>query len=218
MSPTLFRPAAWLGLLSLVLSAAVAVAQDTTPPPTSAITDVAVTTGTLVVDVKAFRSEKDLPKKVVKQLEKGGLEWGVRDRQLVFTMVAKQFIDFPISHLTRYGASETITLPAGEYKITGIGLELSTAFSVEKILEKGAYVNEDVVVFAIEPGKTTTLSIVPEIKIDRTFAVNFWVPSIMTSVVDEAGTAGEAVSLNDRRETSITWPNYSGPLKFVSRK
>lgn len=34
--------------------------------------------GTLVVDVQAFTSEKELPKKVDKQLRNGGLEWGVR--------------------------------------------------------------------------------------------------------------------------------------------
>ena len=174
-------------------------------------------TGTLVVDVLPFRSEKDLPKKVVKQLEKGGLEWGIRDRQLVFTMVAKQHIDFPVMHLTRYGSNESLTLPVGEYRVTGIGLEMNTAFSVEKVLEKGAYVNEDIVVFKIEPGKTTTLSIVPQIMIDRTFVLNFWMPSMMASVND--GTATTApISLNDRNDRSITWPNYNGPLKFTPKK
>lgn len=209
------RPGVWAGLLSLLAFASAAQAQS--PEAPTETTPAQVGTGTLVVDVKPFQSEKDLPKKVVRQLQNGGLEWGIRDNDLVFTMVAKQYIDFPISHLTRYGTSETLTLPAGEYRITGIGLEMNTAFSVEKVLEKGAYVNENIVVFRIEPGKTTTLSIVPQIMIDRTFAVNFWMPSMLTSVSDGTTTT-EPVALNDRHEHSIIWPNYTGPLKFVPKK
>ena len=206
------KPAAWAILFSLFLFAPMTQAQSASPVPPAQ-----TATGTLVIDVKPFQSEKDLPKKVVRQLEKGGFEWGQRDQQLVFSTVAKQFIDFPITHLTRFGTSETLSLPAGEYHITGIGLEMNTAFSVEKVLEKGAYVNENIVVFRIEPGKTTTLTIVPQIMIDRTFAVNFWVPSMMTSVNDGTTTT-VPVALNDRNEHSIAWPNYAGPLKFVSKK
>lgn len=209
------RPGVWAGLLSLLAFASAAQAQS--PEAPTETTPAQAATGTLVVDVKPFQSEKDLPKKVVRQLQNGGLEWGIRDNDLVFTMVAKQYVDFPISHLTRYGTSETLTLPAGEYRITGIGLEMNTAFSVEKVLEKGAYVNENIVVFRIEPGKTTTLSIVPQIMIDRTFAVNFWMPSMLTSVSDGTTTT-EPVALNDRNEHSIIWPNYTGPLKFVPKK
>lgn len=209
------RPGVWAGLLSLLAFASAAQAQS--PEAPTETTPAKVGTGTLVVDVKPFQSEKDLPKKVVRQLQNGGLEWGIRDTDLVFTMVAKQYIDFPISHLTRYGTSETLTLPAGEYRITGIGLEMNTAFSVEKVLEKGAYVNENIVVFRIESGKTTTLSIVPQIMIDRTFAVNFWMPSMLASVSDGTTTT-EPVAVNDRNEHSIIWPNYTGPLKFVPKK
>ena len=93
-------------------------------------------TGTLMAEVAQFTSEKELPKKVDKQLRNGGLEWGIKDTRMVFTMVAKQFIDPPINHLTRYGQSETVTLPAGTYHVTGIGLEMTTGFSVQKILDK----------------------------------------------------------------------------------
>ena len=74
-------------------------------------------TGTLVVEVKPFRSDRELPAKAVEQLKSGGLEWGLRDGKIVFTMVGKQFIDFPINHLTRYGQQESVSLPAGEYRI-----------------------------------------------------------------------------------------------------
>ena len=174
--------------------------------------------GTLVVDVQAFTSEKELPKKVDKQLRNGGLEWGVKDGQVVFTMVAKQFIDFPINHLTRYGQSESLALPAGEYRVTGIGLEMTTAFSVQKILDRGAFVNEDAMSFTIEAGKTTTLSIKPVIYKDATFAVNFWMPTLMASAKTEGATeATPETALNRRGTSSIARPQYNGPLKFVAK-
>jgi hypothetical protein len=173
--------------------------------------------GQLVVDVSPFTSEQTLPKKVDKQLRSGGIEWGVKDGLLVFTMVAKQFIDYPINHMTRYGQSETIELPAGDYRITGIGLEMTTAFSVQKILDKGAYVNEDVVAFRIEPGQTTTLHIKPVIYKDATFAVNFWMPTLMASLSTNGDSASPEIALNKRLPTSIRWPDYKGPLKFVAR-
>jgi hypothetical protein len=172
-------------------------------------------TGTLVVNVKQFTSEKELPKKVDKQLKNGGLEWGIKDDLLVFTMVSKQFIDYPLNHMTRYGQSESMTLPAGQYRVTGIGLEMSAGFSVQKILDRGAFVNENVLSFTIEPGKTTTLSINPVIYKDAAFVVNFWMPTLMASAQTEAG-ASEEKALNTRSESSVAWPQYTGPLKFVA--
>ncbi len=172
--------------------------------------------GTLVVDVKPFTSQRDLPKKVVRQLESGALEWGVRGGQVVFSLVNKRFIDFPLNQMTRYGQQETLSLPAGEYKVTGIGLEMTTGFSVDKILERGAFVNEDVLMFRIEAGGTTTLSINPVIYRDATFAVNFWMPTLNASVLVGEEASPEA-SINTRGPASIAWPNYTGPLKFVSR-
>ncbi|NDK38518.1 hypothetical protein DT603_06635 [Pseudoxanthomonas gei] len=181
------------------------------PPPSSK-----TGTGTLLVDIKPFSSEKELPKKVDKQLRSGGLEWGIRDNLIVFTMVNKQFIDFPISHLTRYGQSETLTLPAGEYRITGIGMEMTAGFNVQKILDRGAFVNNDVVVFRIEEGKATTLSINPVIKKDNAFVVDFWMPTMLASVAGN-GVKGEEKALNVRGDASIAWPQYTGSLKFVAK-
>lgn len=179
-------------------------------------TAVPAATGMLMLEIKPFNSEKPLPKKVDKQLRNGGLEWGVKDNQVVFTMIGKQFLDFPINHMTRYGQSESLALPAGDYRITGVGLEMSTAFSVQKILDKGAFVNENVLAFRIEPGKTTTLSINPVIYKDATFAVNFWMPTLMASVRTDADATNEK-ALNGRSETSIAWPDYKGSLKFVAK-
>jgi hypothetical protein len=173
-------------------------------------------TGTLVVNINTFSSEKPLPKKVEKQLKNGGLEWGIKDDLVVFTMVGKQFIDYPINHMTRYGQSESLQLPAGQYRITGIGLEMSAGFSVQKILDRGAFVNENVVIFTIEPGKTTTLQINPVIYKDNAFVVNFWMPTLMASVKTDAA-ASEEKALNTRGDSSIAWPDYKGPLKFVAK-
>ena len=172
--------------------------------------------GTLNVEIKPFTSEKELPKKVDKQLKSGGLEWGMRDNQLVFTMVNKQFIDFPINHMTRYGQSESFELPAGDYKVTGIGMEMTAGFNVQKILDRGAFVNQDVITFRIEPGKTTTLSINPVIKKDNAFVVDFWMPTMMASINDGTVSSAEK-ALNARVDTSIAWPQYAGPLKFVAK-
>ena len=173
-------------------------------------------TGTLVVEVKPFRSDRELPAKAVEQLKSGGLEWGLRDGKIVFTMVGKQFIDFPINHLTRYGQQESVSLPAGEYRVTGIGLEMHTSFSVKKVLERGAFFNEDAVVFRIEPGRTTTLSIDPVIGKDAIFGSTFYVPTLLASIVGDAD-ATTPVPLNVRGPASIAWPQYTGPLKFVAK-
>ncbi|MBL8299708.1 MAG: hypothetical protein JNN30_15335 [Rhodanobacteraceae bacterium] len=173
-------------------------------------------TGTLNFEVKPFTSEVELKPKIQSQLESGGIEWGVKDGQVVITMVNKRFVDFDISHMTRFGKSEQVTLPAGNYRVTAIGLEMHTAFSVEKVLNKGAYVNEDVLSFSIEEGKTTTLSVLPVIRKDMTFFVKWYMPALLTSVVTDAGSGSEKV-INARGEGSIAWPKYSGALKFVAK-
>jgi hypothetical protein len=204
-------------MAGLLMQAGMLVGAPAWAQETASTVDPAMAMGTLVVDIKPFTSEKELPKKVNRQLESGALEWGIRDRQLVFTLVNKRFIDFPVSHMTRYGQQETLSLPAGEYKVTGVGLEMTTSFSVEKVLERGAFVNEDVLVFRIEPGKTTTLAINPVIRRDATFAVNFWMPTLMTRAVTDAAETPET-ALNTRGPSSIAWPDYTGPLKFVAKK
>lgn len=211
MKNTLFASAL---LMLACLSTPAANAQGATVEATAAVPPPA--TGTLLVDIKPFTSEKELPKKVDKQLRSGGLEWGIRDNLLVFTMVNKQFIDFPISHMTRYGQNETLTLPAGDYRVTGIGMEMTAGFNVQKILDRGAFVNNDVVSFRIQPGKTTTLSINPVIRKDNAFVVDFWMPTMLASVPSESG-PGEEKALNTRGDASIAWPQYAGPLKFIAK-
>lgn len=174
-------------------------------------------TGSLLVQIKPFTSEVKLKKKVLAQLESGAIEWGIEDDLLVFTMVNKRFIDFNVNHMTRYGQDETIELAPGDYRITGIGLEMVTAFSPEKVLEKGAFLNEDVLSFRIEAGKTTTISINPIIRGDMTFLVKWYMPALMTRITHEGEAEGPEVAVNLRTGASLAWKDYSGPLKFSAK-
>lgn len=204
----------WMAPLLALALGLPAAAQDTAAAPAAAEAP-AATTGTLVMQVKPFTSEVELKKKVLAQLESGGLEWGIEGDLLVVTMVNKRFVDFDLNHMTRYGTEETLTLPAGDYRITGIGLEMVTAFSPQKILDKGAFLNEDVMGFRIEAGKTTTIAINPIIRRDMTFLIKWYMPALMTRIVTEAG-EGEEVAINLRGENSVPWRDYNGPLKFKS--
>ena len=213
---------AGMALLGAMAFGAMARAQDTAAAPAAPVPATATHagtdtgTGTLVVEANPFTSEKPLPPKIETQLKSAALEWGVRDHQLVFSTVAKQFLDFPSSHMLRYGRRETLTLPAGEYRITGIGLEASFGFNVQKILNKGAFVNEDVVSFRIEPGKTTTLSINPVYGSDTAGLVAFYLPTLLATERADNGRRAEQAH-NVRGEHSIAWPDYHGPLKFVAK-
>lgn len=175
-------------------------------------------TGKLRVEILPFSSEIELKEKVKKQLESGGLEWGAKDGQLVFTMVNKRFINFDLPHFTRYGTDETKELPAGEYTVTGIGLIPSTAFSPEKILAKGAYFNDKIMAFAVEEGKTTTVKVRPVIRKNATFFLNFFLPELLVSIAQEDAEFGPEVSIIAKTESSVPWPAYNGPLKFQAAK
>ena len=175
-------------------------------------------TGTLVVDIKPFHSERELPKKVETQLKNGGLEWGQRDGQLVFSSMNKRFIDFPLNHITRFGQSESLQLAPGEYTVTGIGLNVSMGFNPQKIVDRGGYINEHVMKLHIEAGKTTTLSIDPVIFRDGAFVIDIYQPTLNATVTAPDGsTSAEPVGLNRQSETSVNWGKYNGPLKFVAK-
>ncbi len=170
-------------------------------------------TGTLIVDIAPFSSEVELKKKVQKQLESGGIEWGQKDDRIVFTMVNKRFINFDLPQFTRFGEHKVLEIPAGDYRVTCIGLVFHTAFSVEKVLSKGGYFNEDIITVRVEAGKTTTLAIKPVIRKQATFFLNFFVPELLATVsIDDA--TSEPVSLNAQGPQSIKWDDYTGNLKF----
>lgn len=175
-------------------------------------------TGKLLVDIQPFSSEIELKEKVKTQLESGGLEWGVKDGLMVFTMVNKRFINFDLPNFTRYGNQVSLDAPAGGYSVTGIGLIPSTAFSVEKILAKGAYVNEKTMAFTVEEGKTVTVKVRPVIRKNATFFMNYFMPELLVSVKPDGGEFGPEISIIAKTEASVVWPAYNGPLKFQVAK
>ncbi len=171
--------------------------------------------GTLAFDSRPFTSEIDLNEKIEKQLKSGGLEWGVNGNEIVVTLVNKRFINAEIPNLTRYGERKEIQLPAGQYTLTCVGLIPEGGLSVDKVLSKGGYFNEDVLSFTIEPGQTTVLDVSSVIRKENTFFLKFFVPEVSVNVVANDIEFG-AVPINLRDDRSIAWDDYSGPLKFVA--
>ena len=169
--------------------------------------------GTLAINIAPFTSEVKLKDKVRKQLEGGGMEWGYANNRLVVTSVNKQFVGPVIDHLTRFGTNASLTLPAGEYHISCVGMLYDGGLSVEKVLSKGAFFNENVLAFRIEDGKVTTLDVKPTIRASSGFFLKLFMPEYLaTATLD--GASSPEVSLNSRTEKSVAWDDYSGDLKF----
>src|SRR4051812_9624939 len=78
--------------------------------------------GTLSINVAEFKSEVKIKPSVQKQLEGGGMEWGVTGNRLVVSTVKKTYVGPAIDHLTRFGTSATLALPAGDYSINCVGI------------------------------------------------------------------------------------------------
>jgi hypothetical protein len=195
-----------LGLFALLFAAFSCMGAFAQVPPA---------TGKLTLQLDPFTSEVPLKKKIESQLKSGGLEWGAKDGQVVLTMLNKRFVNFDLNNFTRYGSETTVDLPAGEYRLSGVGFVPSTSFSVEKAVARGAFVNENVLVFKIEPGQSTILKIRPIIQRDATFFVNYFAPDLLTTVI-QGETKSAEVNVCGKNSASITWPNYNGPLKFVA--
>ena len=175
------------------------------------------TTGKLLLDVRPFTSEVKLKKKVDDTLRHGALDWGVKDGRIVFTSVAKQYINFEMNNFTRFGETKELELPPGEYKISCAGLVPHTAFSPQAILSKGGFFNIDVMTVRIEAGKTTTLTIAPVIRKQRTLLLNFFQAELLATASIDGVTSPE-VSLNMEAPNSVKWDAYTGDLKFQTVK
>jgi hypothetical protein len=176
--------------------------------PLSAFAD-----GTLTVNVAAFESEVELKEKIRKQLEGGGMEWGIAGNRLVVTNVNKQFVGPNINQLTRFGTNASISLPAGEYQISCVGLIYEGGLSVGKVLSKGGYFNENVMSFRIEDGKTTMLDVRPVIRKSSGMLLKVFMPEYIAHSTLELDISPE-ISLNARTEKSVAWDDYNGDLKF----
>jgi hypothetical protein len=175
-------------------------------------------TGKVLVDILPFTSEIELKKKVKTELESGGLEWGVKDGLMVFTMVNKRFISFDFPQFTRYGTQASLDIPAGEYAITGIGFVPKPSFSVDKALAKGAYFNERVMAFTVEEGKTVTVKVRPVIRKNSIFFVKLFQPELIVSIKPDGGEFGPEISIFAETDATVAWPDYNGPLKFKAAK
>jgi hypothetical protein len=174
----------------------------------------ALADGTLTIHVAPFESEVKLKDKVRKALEGGGMEWGVSGNRLVVSTVNKQFVGVTIDHLTRFGTDASMALPAGEYHISCVGMLYGGGLSVNKVLSKGGYFNEDVATFRIEDGKTTTLAVRPVIRTSSGMLLKVFMPEYLTkSALD--GESSLEVSINARTDKSVAWDDYKGDLKFT---
>lgn len=173
----------------------------------------ALADGTLAINVAAFQSEVKLKDKIRKQIEGGGMEWGLAGDRLTVTTVNKQYVGPTIDHLTRFGTSTTLSLPAGEYHISCVGMVYEGGLSVAKVLSKGAYFNENVMTFRIEDGQTTTLDLRPVIRASSGMLLKVFMPEYIASTTLH-GEVSPEVSLNARGPKSVAWDDYSGDLKF----
>jgi hypothetical protein len=169
--------------------------------------------GTLAINVAAFQSEVKLKDKVRKQIEGGGMEWGIAGDRLTVTTVNKQYVGPTIDHLTRFGTNATLNLPAGEYHVSCVGMVYEGGLSVAKVLSKGAYFNENVMTFRIEDGQTTTLEVRPVIRASSGMLLKVFMPEYIAKTSFN-GESSADISLNARGPKSIAWDDYSGDLKF----
>jgi hypothetical protein len=174
--------------------------------------------GKLTVDIQLFTSEVKLKPKIETILKAGGLEWGAKDGNVVFTMVNKRFVNFDIQNYTAYGKQTTIDLPAGDYAISGVGLIPSTAFSPDKILAKGGYFNEKIMTIRIEADKTSVIKIRPVIQKNDTLFMKFFMPDLFATTITPEGVASPEVSIVAKNEKSLPWASYTGFLKLPAQQ
>lgn len=173
----------------------------------------ALANGKLTINVAPFESEVELKEKIRKQLEGGGMEWGLTGNRLVVTMVNKQFVGPTINQLTRFGTNTSIDLPAGDYQISCVGMVYEGGLSVTKVLSKGGYFNENVMAFHVAEGKTTTLDVRPMIRKSSGMLLKVFMPEYIARSTLELDMSAE-VSLNSRSDKSVAWDDYNGDLKF----
>lgn len=119
-------------------------------------------TGTLIVSVRHYTSDVKLPKKIEKQIEHAGVEWGMLGNTLLIPLLNQSYVNADTLYLTRFGEQKKLEVKPGEYAVTCIGFELTAASTnVDKFLSKNAFFNIDILKFAVSPDKATTLEISP---------------------------------------------------------
>jgi hypothetical protein len=176
-------------------------------------------TGTLLFDLKSYKSDAKMAKRSQKALEHGGLRWTMLDNTVLIPLVTENFIHADLSNLTRFGEQKSLELKPGQYTITCVGYEFDSASTdPAKNLAKSAYFNNDVVTFNILPGKTTTLEITPVYEAESHYRfiakLTILLPDLKVRVIEDGTTKVEDVIINRRTEKSVAWNDYHGPLKF----
>jgi len=180
---------------------------------------VAQESGTLVFDLKNYTADTKIPERNQKVLEHGGVQWGIVGDTVVITLVGRNFVKADIPYLARFGEQKTLQMKPGQYKITCIGLTFgSTSRDVDKSLSKSAFFNNDVLTFAVLPGKTTTLEVLPVYEAESHWRgltkIKMYIPDLKVRVLEDGTQKGEEVEINKRTVKSIAWDDYHGPLKF----
>jgi hypothetical protein len=174
--------------------------------------------GTLVFDVKNYVSEAKIPAKAKKILEHAGVEWGMEDTTLLIPIVNKRFVKADVPYFTRFGEEKTLQLKPGQYTVTCIGYDFnSMSQDIDKVLSKSAFFNENVLTFAVAPGKTTTLDIAPVFEAESQWRfltkITMFAPDLKVTVWEDGAKKDEG-TINKRTDRSIAWDDYHGPLKF----
>jgi hypothetical protein len=176
-------------------------------------------TGTLVFDLKNYTSDAKIPKQIQKQLEHAGFQWGMLDHTLLIPLVNQRFVKVDALYMTRFGEQKKLEMKPGEYTITCIAHEFTSASAdVEKFLSKNAFFNIDVLKFTISPGKTTTIEVSPNYKPQsawyRLSKETMYIPDAKVRVLEDGTQQGEDLVINRRTDKSVAWDDYKGPLKF----
>lgn len=176
-------------------------------------------TGTLFVQVERFQSEVPLPRSIQDEIPTGGVTWGVSGDELVLVQVDPRFVEYDYGFTTRYGYTHSVQLPAGQYRLSVVGLEPRQSYSSEKLMNRAAFVNQDVRTVTVEAGKTTALKIAPVIFDED--ALKPFVPTLLAAIsspgepLTETEKKQRPLPISLRGSTSIAWPDYHGPLKFL---
>lgn len=175
--------------------------------------------GTLVISLKNYASDSKIPKRTKESLEHTGIRWGIVDDNVLISLVRENFVKAEMPYLTRFGEQKAIEMKAGPHSVTCIGIEFnSTSRDVDKYLAKSAFFNNDVLIFTVLPGKTTTLEIYPTYKAESQWwvlsKITMLIPELKVRVLEDGIPKGEDLVINQRTPKSVAWNDYKGPLKF----
>jgi len=180
------------------------------------------TKGNLIFRSLPYQSEEKIPKDIKSQLDYKGIIWGFKDSTLVVTKTSPTYINAEFPYTTRYGEEKSIELKTGKYNITCIGFENnSVAKDVNEQLSKNSFYNVNVLSFNVTPDKTTIIEILPmmikDTKSNFSTKYKMFIPEFITKIIEDGKITAEK-TIDTRTENSISWDDYTGPLKIKINK